>query len=96
MVVPTRCFTCGSYRFADRRRKATYAELVKDEFGNRGTLTLQLSIITHVAGVMIVYLIIIADMLVGSAPKWEGVLTTLLHRHDAPWFLTRSFVVRSS
>ncbi|KDD77191.1 transmembrane amino acid transporter protein [Helicosporidium sp. ATCC 50920] len=79
-------------KFADRRKKATYAELVKDEFGSRGTLTLQLSIITHVAGVMIVYLIIIADMLVGSAPKWEGVLTTLLHRHDAPWFLTRSYV----
>lgn len=45
------------------------------------------------SGVMIVYLIIIADMLVGSAPQWSGVLTTLLGRHDGPWFLSRPFVV---
>lgn len=47
---------------------------------------------TH-AGVMIVYLIIIADMLVGAAPDWNGVLPTLFGRHDGVWFLSRPFVV---
>lgn len=41
------------------------------------------------------YLIIIADMLVGAAPNWEGVLPTLLSRHDGVWFLSRPFVVRA-
>lgn len=43
---------------------------------------------------MIVYLIIIADMLVGAAPDWHGVLPTILDRHDGVWFLSRPFVVR--
>lgn len=47
------------------------------------------------AGVMIVYLIIIADMLVGAAPDYAGVLPTMLGRHDNPWFLHRAFVVSS-
>lgn len=34
-------------------------------------------------------------MLVGSAPNWEGILPTMLHRHDGVWFLSRSFVVRA-
>lgn len=44
-------------------------------------------------GVMCVYLIIIADMLVGSAPEYGGVLPTMLGRHDGPWFLSRPLVV---
>jgi amino acid permease len=46
------------------------------------------------AGVVVVYLIIIADMLCGSAPEFAGVLPTLLGRHDGVWFLSRPFVVR--
>lgn len=41
---------------------------------------------------MVVYLIIIQDMLVGSVPHYRGVLPELLHRHDAPWWLTRPAV----
>lgn len=48
------------------------------------------------AGVMITYCIIVADMLVGSAPEYQGVLPTMLGRHDGPWFLTRAFVVRGA
>lgn len=122
-------------RYASRRGKRTYSELVKDEFGVAGARVLQTSIIIHVAGtvvgriqlgrcwqcaeklpscfahhsishinsalalallvgVMIVYLIIIADMLVGAAPDWNGVLPTLLGRHDGVWYLSRPFVVR--
>jgi hypothetical protein len=29
---------------------------------------------------------------VGSAPRYEGVLPELFHRHDAPWWLSRPFV----
>lgn len=39
--------------------------------------------------------IIIADMLVGSAPQFGGVLPELFNRHDNPWWLSRAFVVRT-
>ncbi|KAL6774169.1 hypothetical protein ACKKBG_A24015 [Auxenochlorella protothecoides x Auxenochlorella symbiontica] len=79
-------------RYASRRGKRTYSELIEGEFGLTGARVLQTSIIIHVSGVMIVYLIIIADMLVGAAPEWHGVLPTLLDRHDGVWFLSRPFV----
>jgi hypothetical protein len=41
-------------------------------------------------------LIIIADMLVGAAPEYNGVIPTILGRHDNPWFLQRAFVVSAS
>lgn len=62
------------------------------EFGKTGGFLLQASVCIHVIGVMIVYLIIIADLLVGNAPEWHGILPTLLNRHDAPWWLQRNFV----
>ncbi|EFN56345.1 hypothetical protein CHLNCDRAFT_144819 [Chlorella variabilis] len=70
----------------------SYGELVRANFGGASALLLQLSIVTHVFGVMVVYLIIIQDMLVGSVPHYRGVLPELLHRHDAPWWLTRPAV----
>ncbi len=42
---------------------------------------------------MIVYLMIIADILVGVAPNYNGVLCELLNRHDGVWWLSRNFVV---
>lgn len=47
------------------------------------------------AGVMIIYLLIIADMLIGSAPDYGGVLPVAFGRFDNPWFLSRPFVVRA-
>ena len=73
-------------------RLSSYGALVRAEFGRAGGAVLCGSIIVHVFGVMVVYLIIISDMLVGSAPAWGGILPYLLHRYDAPWFLTRWFV----
>ena len=45
------------------------------------------------AGCATAYLVIIADVLVGAAPEFGGVLPTLLNRHDGVWFLSRAFVV---
>lgn len=42
---------------------------------------------------MVGYNVIIADMLVGSAPHYSGMLPTLLARHDGPWWLSRPFVL---
>lgn len=42
---------------------------------------------------MIGYCVIIADVLVGSAPAFTGVLPTLLDRHDDPWWLSRPAVL---
>ena len=36
---------------------------------------------------------IIADVLVGSAPAYHGVLPSLLGRHDGPWWLSRPAVL---
>ncbi|GAB4819195.1 hypothetical protein N2152v2_006241 [Parachlorella kessleri] len=52
-------------RWAHSLRKETYGEVIRARFGCTGARILQGSIIVHVAGVMIVYCIIIADMLVG-------------------------------
>ena len=39
------------------------------------------------------YCVIISDILVGSAPRYEGVLPTLLGRHDGVWWLSRPAVL---
>ena len=45
-------------RYASRRGKRTYSELVKDEFGVAGARVLQTSIIIHVAGTVVGRLVI--------------------------------------
>ncbi|GAB4822555.1 hypothetical protein N2152v2_009601 [Parachlorella kessleri] len=92
--------TCLAYfstgiivKYAAQSKARSYGELIKAEFGPLGALILHLAITVHVGGVMVVYLIIIADVLVGGAPEFGGVLPTLLNRHDNPWFLCRPIVV---
>lgn len=38
---------------------------------------------------MVVYFIMIADLLIGTAPTFEGVLPTLFDNHSNPWYLSR-------
>ena len=71
------------------REQLSYGGLVQKEFGCVGSGFLQASIIVHVFGVMVVYLIIISDMLVGSAPTWTGLLPYLLGLTEVPWWLCR-------
>lgn len=72
---------------------SSYGALVKTRFGWKSSSLLQCSVIVHVSGVMIIYLIIIADMLVGSAPSWGGLLIYLCDVKSPPWWLSRSVVV---
>lgn len=41
---------------------------------------------------MVVYFIMIADLLIGTAPSFEGVLPTLFDNHTNPWYLSRCVV----
>lgn len=41
---------------------------------------------------MVVYQIVISDMLCGPAPRYNGLLPTILDRHDGVWWLSRWFV----
>lgn len=75
------------------REQTSYSGLVHSVFGLPGARTLQASIIVHVFGVMIVYLIIISDMLVGSPPAWDGLLPYFFGRfNQPPFYLSRWFV----
>lgn len=80
-------------RYCALQGSNSYGALVKARFGWKSSSLLQCSVIVHVSGVMIIYLIIIADMLVGSAPSWGGLLVYLLDRAPPPWWLSRSVVV---
>ncbi len=47
------------------------------------------------AGIMTVYLIILGDITVGSAPLYGGLLSTWFHLDaGSTWYLSRPFVVR--
>lgn len=76
-------------RYCAREKAESYGALVKSTFGAAGARVLQGAIIIHVFGVMVVYLIIISDMLVGSPPTWSGLLPYVLNEYSGPWWLTR-------
>ncbi|EFN57306.1 hypothetical protein CHLNCDRAFT_51413 [Chlorella variabilis] len=80
-------------RYAAAANVCSYGELVTQKFGRRGSILLQCAITVHVSGVMVGYNVIIADMLVGSAPNFTGMLPTVLNRHDNPWWLARPAVL---
>lgn len=69
--------------------KDSYGRLIENEFGVIGSSVLQSSVIIHVSGVMVMYLIIINDMLVGSAPYWRGILSYIFDFDVQPWWLSR-------
>lgn len=76
-------------RYAARDHKDSYGSLIKSEFGRGGAAALQCAIIIHVLGVMIVYLIIIQDMLIGSAPGYQGLIPYFF---GVQWFVSRWLV----
>lgn len=59
-----------------KHRASSYGGLVQGLFGRGGYLALQWSIIIHVYGVMIVYIVIIGDVLVGDGTN--GILPLVL------------------
>lgn len=77
---------------------SSYAGLVKAEFGYVGATILQLSIVLNNMGVMVVYIIMVADLVVGQAPTFTGLLPSALGMHldPPPWWLTRWFWITIS
>ncbi|KAK9836206.1 hypothetical protein WJX84_010859, partial [Apatococcus fuscideae] len=72
----------------------SYPQLVRKQLGRWGDLYLQASIIINNAGILVVYLIILGDIAVGSAPKYDGLLSTWFGLDAGhAWFLNRPFVV---
>ena len=65
-------------RFCATEKRDSYGNLIQAEFGRGGSIVLQSAIVVHVLGVMIVYLIIIDDMLVGSPPTYNGLIPYFL------------------
>jgi amino acid permease len=61
-----------------RNRSQSYGACVKSMFGRFGYIALQSSIIMHVYGVMIVYIVIIGDVLVGDGSS--GIVPYILGR----------------
>ncbi|KAK9815771.1 hypothetical protein WJX72_009225 [[Myrmecia] bisecta] len=81
-------------RASEQFKEQTYADLVRSQFGRAGSLLLQLSIIINNAGIMIIYLIILGDVLVGVGPTYNGLITNALHIHSGDvWYVSRPFVL---
>lgn len=79
---------------AERVRACSYRTCIDREFGRKGGRLLSSAILVHVSGVMVIYLIIIGDVLVGSAPSYNGVIPTVLGVHASiPWYLSRPSTV---
>lgn len=77
----------------------TYTEVAREELGWFSGAIIQWSIILNNGGVLVVYLIIIGDLLVGTAETgYHGLLPSMLNIEVGegsalPWYLTRRFVV---
>jgi len=77
------------------RQTVSYGALVESQFGRWGGASMQLAIIVNNFGIMIVYLIIASDVLVGSG-EIKGVLPAVfgtLSGAEAPWFFSKAFVL---
>ena len=72
----------------------SYGAVVEAQFGRPGALSTQISIIVNNFGIMVVYLIIIADVLVGTTTH-PGVIpeTASLDPTALPWYTTRPFII---
>ncbi|KAK9865950.1 hypothetical protein WJX84_002446 [Apatococcus fuscideae] len=62
--------------FSEKLGATSYPQLVQGQLGLWGNVYLQLSIILNNAGIMTVYLIILGDITVGSAPLYGGLLSS--------------------
>jgi len=82
-IIATRCA---------KAKKESYGQLVGSIFGQGAESTLQGSIILHVFGVMIVYLVILADILVGPAGSKNGLIPFMLGSAGKSWMVSRWFV----
>jgi len=96
-IVSVFMYVCSSVlvRCADITGHRTYTELARDGLGWAAGFVIQWSIILNNGGVLLVYLIIIGDLLVGTEETgYNGLVSTVLNTHNGDkWYASRWFVV---
>jgi len=65
-------------RAAERTQRSTYASIVGAALGGPARLALLLALFGGCYGLLVVYLVVVADVLVGSAPNFDGLVCDLL------------------
>ncbi|CAD7703267.1 unnamed protein product [Ostreobium quekettii] len=100
IVVATFMYLCSAVlvRAADRSSERTYTELARSQLGSWAGFIVQCSIILNNAGILLVYLIIIGDLMVGTQSSgYHGLVTSWFGIHPEagklPWYLSRWFSV---
>jgi hypothetical protein len=77
----------GLMDVSERLKIKTYSELVRQTCGRPAQYLLQVGIALTCFGNMVIYLVVIADVLVGSSPAFSGVLPEVLHISPASHLL---------
>ena len=72
VAVLTYASVCVLLRCTERTGKLTYAALMEAECARWAGVAVRLSIILGSAGFLVLYLIILADLLVGGRGRWAG------------------------
>ena len=79
---PSVCCCCRCRRPTERSGKLTYAAVVGAECGPGAALAVRVSIIVGSAGFLVLYLIVLADLLIGEALPtcpWPSLLLPAIH-----------------
>lgn len=96
-IVAIFMYVCSSVlvRCADSTGHRTYTELARDSLGSVAGWVIQWSIILNNGGVLLVYLIIIGDLLVGTEETgYNGLVSTVFKSQTGKvWYASRWFVV---
>lgn len=91
-IVLTGLSAAGTIRGSDRTNKRSYTEAVYDEMGKWWGLVIQLCILIANTGILMIYVIMIADALVGK-DEFEGVILQLTGLpYKSHWYVSRWFV----
>lgn len=79
----------GLIRATIKTRAHSYSSVVRIFFGHSGSNVLRLTMIMNCAGILIVYMVMVCDILVGStADGFEGVLPSLFGIHEPGHLVT--------
>ncbi|KAI7845763.1 hypothetical protein COHA_000677 [Chlorella ohadii] len=78
-------------RPTERTRKLTYAAVMEHEWGHWAGVAVRFSIVVGSAGFLVLYLIVLADLLVGSE-EYSGIIPDLWPQlpDPLPWYLGRT------
>ncbi|KAK8672357.1 hypothetical protein V6N13_110729 [Hibiscus sabdariffa] len=80
-------------RYTNAGKSTTYAGVMKESFGQVGSLLLQLFVVMNNLGCLIIYLIIIGDVLSGNQPEGSVHLGVLQEWFGVHWWNSRAFSI---